>query len=159
MSNTLSQQQPTISLATSSRRAKPISLTALIDVVFILLMFFMLTSSFSQWQAVELKTPNANSQVKNDTPPVVIIYENDLGLLTDTLQRPILLAEIKPALKRSDVSLPIILSGEKSVSVQRLVNHYEALKTLGFRHIQIGATIGSNSVKSEFDETLSQGDM
>lgn len=36
-----------------SARRRSIGLTALIDVVFILLMFFMLTSSFNRWQAVD----------------------------------------------------------------------------------------------------------
>lgn len=38
------------------RHRKLISLTPLIDVVFILLLFFMLTSTFLQWRALEVTT-------------------------------------------------------------------------------------------------------
>lgn len=39
------------------RRRTLIRLTPLIDVVFILIVFFMLASSFSDWRAIELTTP------------------------------------------------------------------------------------------------------
>ncbi|WP_019627285.1 biopolymer transporter ExbD [Thioalkalivibrio sp. ALJT] len=39
------------------RRRNLISLTPLIDVVFILLVFFMLASSFLEWRAVQLEAP------------------------------------------------------------------------------------------------------
>lgn len=39
------------------RRPATISLTPLIDVVFILLIFFMLASSFMEWRALDLGTP------------------------------------------------------------------------------------------------------
>lgn len=45
-------------LATRRRRRRPlISLTPLIDVVFILLVFFMLASSFLDWRAIDLNAP------------------------------------------------------------------------------------------------------
>lgn len=45
-------------LAVSRTRRRPlISLTPLIDVVFILLVFFMLASSFVDWRAIELSAP------------------------------------------------------------------------------------------------------
>ena len=45
------------------RRRQAISLTPLIDVVFILLLFFMLSSTFMQWRQVDLSV----AQVGNDT--------------------------------------------------------------------------------------------
>ena len=45
-------------LASSPRRRRPlISLTPLIDVVFILLVFFLLASSFLDWRAIDLSAP------------------------------------------------------------------------------------------------------
>jgi len=45
-------------LAAKPRRRRPlISLTPLIDVVFILLIFFMLASSFLHWRAIDLNPP------------------------------------------------------------------------------------------------------
>jgi len=44
-------------LASDTRRRSPISLTPLIDVVFILLVFFMLASSFLDWRSIALNSP------------------------------------------------------------------------------------------------------
>ena len=41
----------------ASRRRALIGLTPLIDVVFILLVFFMLASSFLDWRAIDLTAP------------------------------------------------------------------------------------------------------
>ena len=51
-------------------RRSSISLTPLIDVVFILLLFFMLTSSFVQWRAVDLSLSVASEggQTSQDAP-------------------------------------------------------------------------------------------
>jgi len=57
------------------KRKTAISLTPLIDIVFILLLFFMLTSSFVPWRTVD--TPLA---VPADTP--VASKDNDIVLLT-----------------------------------------------------------------------------
>ena len=46
---------------TAGRRRELISLTPLIDVVFILLVFFMLASSFLDWRSIELNAPGASS--------------------------------------------------------------------------------------------------
>lgn len=44
-----------------TRRRALIGLTPLIDVVFILLVFFMLASSFVDWRAIELAAPSADT--------------------------------------------------------------------------------------------------
>ena len=49
-----------MTLAAAAQKKRPlISLTPLIDVVFILLVFFMLASSFLDWRSIDLSTPAA----------------------------------------------------------------------------------------------------
>ena len=61
-----------------------ISLTPLIDVVFILLIFFMLASSFLDWQQVEVSglQPGAGSPAPAETRPVMVELD-DSGVLVD----------------------------------------------------------------------------
>lgn len=54
------------------RRPAGIRLTPLIDVVFILLVFFMLASSFLDWRAFELGLPPAEATPDPDSDPIVI---------------------------------------------------------------------------------------
>ncbi|MBQ0782542.1 MAG: biopolymer transporter ExbD [Thalassolituus oleivorans] len=137
------------SLSTSARRARPISLTALIDVVFILLMFFMLTSSFSQWQMLDLTIPSTHQAAKDDVPPVIIVYGDDMGLLTDTLKRPINISDLPMQLTGEALTKPIILSAEEAVSLSRIIATYEQLKQLGFNTIHISQAIKSTTQGDE----------
>ena len=129
------------SLSGNARRARPISLTALIDVVFILLMFFMLTSSFSQWQMLDLLVPTSNEQTEQDAPAVLIVYENEFALLTDTIKRPILLKNVMAELSNTQLKQSLVISGEQSVKLGRLLDVYEQLQALGFKDLQIGQSI------------------
>ena len=56
-----------------TRRRSRIGMTALIDVVFILLMFFMLTSSFNRWKAVDFRSPVAVESHSADSAQLVVL--------------------------------------------------------------------------------------
>ena len=60
-------------------RRSPISLTPLIDVVFILLPFFMLTSRFQQYQAIALDVPSdgAHAATPSDVEPLLLELRSD----------------------------------------------------------------------------------
>lgn len=65
----------------SRRRRALISLTPLIDVVFILLIFFMLASSFLDWSAVPLSTPSAQqTSAVTDEPPLSVRITLEAGV-------------------------------------------------------------------------------
>lgn len=79
--------RPRSSLAARPRRRRPmISLTPLIDVVFILLIFFMLASSFLDWRAIDLNAPGrtgAGSAV--DGAVLVEVRKDGLRLSGETV--------------------------------------------------------------------------
>lgn len=60
---------------TPDRKSKRISLTPLIDVVFILLLFFMLTSSFQRWHSVDFpnNTKPSDSSLSSSKEPVFLL--------------------------------------------------------------------------------------
>lgn len=60
MVRTICLQPPRLA-GRSGRRRALVSLTPLIDVVFILLVFFMLASSFLDWRAIDLSAPPPTS--------------------------------------------------------------------------------------------------
>ncbi|SFD78138.1 outer membrane transport energization protein ExbD [Roseivivax sediminis] len=47
-------------------------MTSLIDVIFLLLLFFMLTSTFSKFSEVELTAAARGSAADNDSPPLFL---------------------------------------------------------------------------------------
>ena len=62
------------------RHKRAISLTPLIDVVFILLLFFMLSSNFMHWRQISLSSAN---QTENTPDEILVVrVESDAGRVT-----------------------------------------------------------------------------
>ena len=119
-------------LLAARRKKLGISLTALIDVVFILLMFFMLTSSFVRVRAFDLLAPVAGDS--SDQPPQLVLLGNDDRL---TLFDGRLLAssyQQLEVLERSllDPAQPLVLVPAAEVQVQAIVATLEGLSRAGF---------------------------
>lgn len=124
----------------ASRRRRLISLTPLIDVVFILLLFFMLTSSFQQWRAVELNTASASRQASQPStvPPVYLrIHSNQITLNDEPIAQT-LLAERITALLTSDPRPSIIVLPDAEVALQRVIMIFDQLKALGADTARLG---------------------
>lgn len=112
-----------------SRKASKISLTALIDVVFILLMFFMLTSTFSQWKAVDFHSPVASDK-PIEVEPQSLILRSDGSLRLADGSVEIDAAQSVPVNAFADTQ-PLILIPEADARVQVIVSRLEELKQLG----------------------------
>ncbi|KEJ88491.1 Outer membrane transport energization protein ExbD [Sulfitobacter donghicola DSW-25 = KCTC 12864 = JCM 14565] len=52
-------------------------MTSLIDVIFLLLLFFMLTSTFSKFAEVDLSVASSGSSVPSDRPPLFLQLRSD----------------------------------------------------------------------------------
>ena len=72
-----------VEIQRQSRRSKSIPLVSLIDVVFQLLIYFMLTTSFTKTESLELMLPPGNEPgkplVMKEMPKTLHIYISDLG--------------------------------------------------------------------------------
>jgi len=66
--------------AAATRRRPVISLTPLVDVVFILLVFFMLASSFLDWRYVTMDTPAARAAAPPSDVPSLVLVVSDEGI-------------------------------------------------------------------------------
>lgn len=61
------------------RKRKPLSLTSLIDVIFLLLLFFMLTSTFTRFAKVEISGGPASASTGGKPPDVLIRVDDPAG--------------------------------------------------------------------------------
>ena len=99
-------------------RQKGISLTPLIDVVFILLMFFMLTSTFTRWKAVDLRFPVADSGVDPKNPQAVILHtDGSLSLRGRPLFLPDVGAPAADGIPALDPARPLVVFPEADTRV------------------------------------------
>ena len=123
-------------------RRRRISLTALIDVVFILLMFFMLTSTFSQWRAIELQAPVASDE-SPDARPQLVILAADGSLrfqgVDVRVEQVAMLA--RHHLAPLDPTRALVLLTDGDVSVQEMVAALEQLKAVGAGPVSLGGVL------------------
>lgn len=63
--------------APALRRRRPLSLTSLIDVIFLLLLFFMLSSTFTRFARVEISGGPAAASSSAETPDALVHLDAD----------------------------------------------------------------------------------
>ena len=120
---------------TSRSSGARIGLTPLIDVVFILLLFFMLTSTFADRRSLDMATPAPSSVPDLDDKAIA------LNLTTEGLHfdgRPLPLDEIDAVLHaRLATGDPVSLTVAAGIGLETCVTVMDALKASGARSITL----------------------
>jgi biopolymer transport protein ExbD len=119
-----------------------IDLTPLIDVVFLLLIFFMVTTTFTRESNLLVNLPEAGGQPAADVPLSIEILIARNGAYTvngqalvntrlDTLLRAI------EELAASDQDLPVTITADADTTHQSVVTAMDAVARLGFTRLSI----------------------
>jgi len=123
------------------RQRRKLSMTSLIDVIFLLLLFFMLSSTFSRFAEVELTAAGGGNAVRDDVKPAF------LRLGADTLDlngRAVALDGLAPAFAGEHDKggpLSVLVSLRREVTSQRLTDLLVALRRVeGLRITLLGAS-------------------
>jgi len=114
---------------TSRPRRRP-SLTPMIDVVFLLLVFFMLASRFGMDQVVEMPIASGGDDASG-APKLVDILPEELRLNGINLPLDRLVAELKTLVETPQDT--IVLRSLQEANVQRIIAVSEALQAAGFK--------------------------
>lgn len=113
------------------------SLTPLIDVVFLLLIFFMLTTSFLQTQSLSVVTPAPSAaDLPKDARVVEIWLNGDGSIAIDgkPIERAALAQGLKAAIgERKDITVTIL--AERGSRTQALVAAVEAARQSGAKSV------------------------
>ena len=122
-----------------------VNITPLIDVVFLLLIFFMVSTTFERESEIEITLPEASidAPVKKDiTIEVTInaegIYFVNGQRVVNTQLNTLKQAMVKVAKGESDP--PIILSADANATHQAVVKVMDAARQLGFVHLSFATT-------------------
>jgi biopolymer transport protein ExbD len=111
--------------AVGSRR-RALSLTSLIDVIFLLLLFFMLTSTFTRYSEIQLSAAGAGATAPaSDAPPLFLRLRAERLTLNGS-QVPLDALEDAIA-ARMEGPTTLLVSAGAEVSAQRLVDLLVAL--------------------------------
>ena len=112
----------------SKRRA--LSMTSLIDIIFLLLLFFMLSSTFSRFAEVEIAaaTSGRSTEPSDNRPTFLRLSETEVSLNGQTYelaQLPDAFADLR---QDEDDALPVLISLQDAVTAQRLTDLLVALR-------------------------------
>lgn len=122
-----------------------LDIAPMIDVVFLLLIFFMLTSNFVLQSGISVRLPKAfTSEVINTENIVVTITGQDLLFLNE---KPITIGELTTTLKeaaRDNKSL--LLKADSNASLGRVVEIWDLCRELGIPQINIASSQKSPQV-------------
>ena len=126
-----------------------LNLTPLIDVVFLLLIFFMVSTSFSRESQLALSLPNAEGQKAESDQNLIeisidangVYFVNGVGLV-DNSKETLVRALLK--ISAADKSKPIIISADAKADYQAAITAMDAAGIAGFSNLSLATREGSN---------------
>jgi biopolymer transport protein ExbD len=112
-------------------------LTPLIDVVFILLVFFMLVSSFLDWRAIELDPPQRVGNGDAMTGAMLVeVRASGLRLAGEAIELPTLVGRMRQQAD-SDPDLRVLIRPAEQVSLQRTVDVLDRLDNADIDNVSL----------------------
>ena len=110
-------------------------LTPLIDVVFLLLIFFMLVTTFDKYSGFSLELPQGNisSNLNTEIPELIIDTDENYFILVNNIQNKIDLEN----LTNLDNVNEIIISADKNLRYEVIVKAIGKLKNIGVEKVEL----------------------
>ncbi|WP_116364217.1 ExbD/TolR family protein [Parahaliea mediterranea] len=125
-----------------SREEVGVNLTPLIDVVFLLLIFFMVSTTFTRETQLSIDLPEANGEPRESDGEQVEILIDEAGTyrvngqpLVDERPRTLQAAIYK--VSAGDTTLPMIITADAQSSHESVVRAMDAAGQMGFVHLSI----------------------
>ena len=136
-----------------SRRARQeveVNLTPLIDVVFLLLIFFMVSTTFTKETHLSIDLPESSSQsnrVADLQIEILITREGDFAIngvaLVNREQRTLRAAIGK--ISEGDTAIPMVITADSATPHQSVVTALDVAGQLGFSRLSITTTLNDSA--------------
>lgn len=123
-------------------RKSAISLTPLIDVVFILLLFFMLSSTFTQTKLIDFNAAsNMGSMSQQAESSRIILLPNQQALINNVsydVTQSDFSEKLQSLAKNGD---QVTVSARPKVDVQSVISLLDQLKSTGIKNLSLSETV------------------
>jgi len=133
-----------------TRRHKPkalVDMVPMIDIVFQLVIFFMVATTFKTITGIELDMPKANyTSTISTTPLKITIKDRDNIFIKDKKTDITSFHSIfkKEVIKDSSIKKKVVIYGDKSIDYQLLIDVMDVLRIEGYESIDL-------AIKKRFD--------
>ncbi len=119
-----------------------VNLTPLIDVVFLLLIFFMVSTTFTKETHLSIDLPEATGEASADVPEQIEILIDEGGRYTINARKLVdgKMQTLKAAIRRvseGDTSLPMVITADAQTPHETVVRAMDAAGQMGFVHLSI----------------------
>lgn len=122
-----------------------IDLTPMLDVVFIMLIFFIVTSTFIKTTGIEVKTPTADSTEQQPKGNILIAVNPEGEIWIDREQVDI--RAVRAAVERMRVDQPdstVVVQADQDARSGLVIRVMDQVRLAGVQDVALAATAGSN---------------
>ncbi len=132
-------------LQTNLRKKVHIDITPLVDVVFLLLIFFMVTSTFLELPGIKLVLPSAKTSTPQAIREITIMVnaQNQLYLNGQPLEWAQLESRLKSALMQRPSPKTLIIKADRSVAHGKVVNIMDTARLCGVQKLVVTTQLPS----------------
>ncbi len=128
-----------MNLFLKQNKSSEINVAPLIDVVFLLLIFFMLASEFTDFKTIDMTSPSeTNTNIENENKPIIVNLspEGKIKVNNKIADLNNLNTTLKNVLK-DDNAKKIIISTPENTKVNILVKTIDIIRNLGIDNIAL----------------------
>ena len=128
-----------MALLTKKKKSIEINVAPLIDIVFLLLIFFMLTSEFTDFKTIDMISPNQSSTSiqKNDLPIIINLSEDGLVEIDKTEIKLEDLSETIQMKLMNSKNKKIVISTLNETKINNLIIVVDTIRSLGIENIAL----------------------
>lgn len=112
-----------------------IDMVPLINCIFLLLIFFLLTSNFILQPTIEVNLPKAVTSEVIQENTIVITVTSDNRFYLD--EAPITLLELKSKLEKTSHAEPVLIKADRDVALGKVVNIWDFCRDIGIKQVNI----------------------
>lgn len=128
-----------------SNPSPKLNMTSLIDVVFLLLIFFMVTTTFEKQAKLKIELPEASEKITTQAKEQIVISINQKGViylnnneLINTQYESI--AKSLKQMTKDGIKPPVTIKADANVAHKYVVTVMDVLADLGFVSVSIAIT-------------------
>ena len=122
------------------REESNLDLTPMLDIVFIMLIFFIVTTSFIKESGIEVNRPNAETAERDQKGNILVAISENNEIFID--RRKVDLRAIRPNIIRLNAENPegsVIIQADKASQTGLLVEAMDQIRLAGVQEISIAA--------------------
>ena len=129
----------------SNNEENQIELTPMLDVVFIMLIFFIVTTSFVKESGIEVSRPNAKTAEKQERASIFIAIDNKGQIFLQ--KRKIDIDAVRANIEKLHAESPegsVVIQADKASKTGILVKVMDQIRLAGVKNISVAASPSTN---------------